>query len=80
VVAGAGERRRDGDPANRSGNAAFGSLAVAPLIVLLPLAFVLPAWGTAVAAAIVAMGLLVNDTLRVQHPNATEALAPATSD
>lgn len=40
---------------------------LAPLIVLLPLAFVLPAWGTAVAAAIVALGLLVNDTFRVKH-------------
>jgi low temperature requirement protein LtrA len=39
-----------------------------PLIVVLPLAFLLPAWGTAVAAGVVALGLLANDTLRVPHP------------
>lgn len=40
---------------------------VASLIVVLPLAFLLPAWGTALVAAIVALGLLVNDSWLVPH-------------
>jgi low temperature requirement protein LtrA len=43
---------------------------LAPLIVLLPLAFLLPAWGTAVATGVIGLGLLVNDALLVKHPSA----------
>jgi len=39
----------------------------APLGIVLPLAFLLPAWGTTLAAGIVAIGLLLNDYLRVSH-------------
>lgn len=43
---------------------------LAPLIVLLPVAFVLPAWGTALAGGVVALGLMVNDVFFVPHAGA----------
>ena len=43
---------------------------VAPLIVVLPLAFVLPAWASALATGTVALGLWINDAFIVEHPSA----------
>jgi low temperature requirement protein LtrA len=40
---------------------------IAPLVVLLPLTLLLPAWGAALVAATVALGLFVNDSWLVPH-------------
>jgi low temperature requirement protein LtrA len=42
---------------------------IAALVVVLPLAFLLPAWGATLVAATVALGLVANDAYLVPHPH-----------